>query len=457
MTQASPEEVWATVLGELQLNVSPANYNTWLKDTRGLAIQGNALVVGAPSAFATEWLRKRLSPLIHKTVARVLGWDASIRFSVLDVDGALTTASAMAANAQTADLDEDHSYTAAPERTNSMQLNPKNVFSTFIVGGSNQLAYAAAVAAAESPGRSYNPLFLYGGVGLGKTHLLQAIAHSCAAQGRHFLYTTSEQFTNEFINALRERKTEEFRAKYRKVDVLLIDDIHFIADKEQTQETFFHTFNDLHTANRQIVLTSDRPPRSMPLLEDRLRSRFEWGLIADIQPPDVEIRLAILRSKAEENGLLFPDEALEFIAHRFQHNIRELEGALNRVAAYCALQHLTPTKEMAEQALEELLHKNDSGAPSAVAILETVAAYYKLAQEDLLGASRARKIAYPRQIAMYLLREHSRLSFMQIGRVLGNRDHSTILHGHQKIALLAEEQTSVKRTIADIISQLNSH
>ena len=286
---------------------------------------------------------------------------------------------------------------------------------------------------------------------------MQAIAHSCAGQGRHFLYTTSEQFTNEFINALRERKTEEFRAKYRKVDVLLIDDIHFIADKEQTQETFFHTFNDLHTANRQIVLTSDRPPRSMPLLEDRLRSRFEWGLIADIQPPDVEIRLAILRSKAEENGLLFPDEALEFIAHRFQHNIRELEGALNRVAAYCALQHLTPTKEMAEQALEELLHKNDSGAPSAVAILETVAAYYKLAQEDLLGASRARKIAYPRQIAMYLLREHSRLSFMQIGRVLGNRDHSTILHGHQKIALLAEEQTSVKRTIADIISQLNSH
>lgn len=456
MRQQSPEEVWATILGELQINVSPANYNTWLKDTRGLALQGNALIVGAPSAFATEWLRKRLAPLIRKTVSKVLGWEADIRFSVLTPDMEEQLKRGTHALPLDTESGRNSQEPAWAEVISSVPINPKYTFSTFIVGGSNQLAYAAAVAAAEGPEHSYNPLFLYGGVGLGKTHLLQAIAHACATQGRRCLYTTSEQFTNEFINALRERKTEEFRSKYRKVDVLLIDDIHFIADKEQTQETFFHTFNDLHTANRQIVLTSDRPPRSMPLLEDRLRSRFEWGLIADIQPPDVEIRLAILRSKAEEAGLTFPHEVLQFIAQRFKSNIREVEGALNRVAAYCQLKGVPPNRELAEAALAEFLQKGNSKVPTVETVLDAVGAHYELSVADLTGPHRSKKIAFARQAAMYLLREQTRLPFVEIGRVLGNRDHSTVLYGYQKIAQLAEEQTSVRRALAEISAQLTT-
>ena len=452
MPHESPQEIWATVLGELQINVSPANFNTWLKDTRGLTFQGNTLLVGAPSAFATEWLSKRLSPLLKKTVARVLGAPVEVTFSVLDANGEIAAPSPTL-------LPFEDGGSAPIDRPGSKEpgahLNPKYTFSTFIVGGSNQLAFAASVAAAESPGRSYNPLFLYGGVGLGKTHLLQAIAHSCAAQGRLCLYTTSEQFTNEFVNALRERRTEEFRTKYRKVDVLLIDDIQFIADKEQTQETFFHTFNDLHTSNRQIILSSDRPPRSMPLLEDRLRSRFEWGLIADIQPPDIEIRLAILRSKADETGYPFPDDVVQFIAQRFQSNIRELEGALNRVAAYCQLKGVKPSLDMATIALAEFLHKNGAHTPGVASVISSVARYYEVQIDELEGPRRTKKVALARQTAMYILREQSRLSFLDIGRALGNRDHTTILHGYQKIAQMLDQDASLRRAVAEITAELH--
>ena len=312
------------------------------------------------------------------------------------------------------------------------------------------------MAVAESPGHSYNPLFLYGGVGLGKTHLLHAIGYHCEVDRLRVLYITSEQFTNEFINALRERKTEEFRAKYRSVDVLLIDDIHFIADKEQTQESFFHTFNDLHNANRQIVISSDRPPRSMPLLEDRLRSRFEWGLIADIQPPDLEIRLAILQSKAEEINLLIPSEVLNLIAHRFQSNIRELEGALNRVVAFCHLADSPPTVELADATLTDLLYQSPHSAPAPTRIIEIVTSHFHLSSNDLTGPRRSQEIALARQIAMYIIRMETTLSYSEIGRQLGGRDHSTILHGFDKIAAGIEQNSRLRRTVAEISTLLHA-
>ncbi|MSQ26899.1 MAG: chromosomal replication initiator protein DnaA [Dehalococcoidia bacterium] len=447
MTQQSADDIWSAALGELQVQVARANYDTWLKDTKGLSLLGDVFTVGAPTSFAMEWLDKRLTALIRKTVAGILGRDVELRFVVLDAkNAALLSPSGEAPQAGVPP--------SVPTSYQGVRLNPRYTFASFIVGAPNRFAHAAAAAVAEGPGRSYNPLFLYGGVGLGKTHLLHAIGQHCRAAGHNVLYITSEQFTNEFINALRERKTEEFRAKYRGVDVLLIDDIHFIADKEQTQESFFHTFNDLHNANRQIVISSDRSPRSMPLLEDRLRSRFEWGLIADVQPPDLEMRLAILRSKVEEAHLALPGEVISLIAHRFQSNIRELEGALNRVLAYCQLQHTAPTLEIAEQALEPLLHRAGRQHANPTRIITAVAEYTHVSIEELTGPRRSKDIAFARQIAMYVLRMETSLSFAAIGGALGNRDHSTILHGFEKIADAVEANTSVRRTVAEVTNIL---
>ncbi len=334
-------------------------------------------------------------------------------------------------------------------------LNPRYTFGAFIVGKSNQLAHAASFAVSENPGHIYNPLFLYGGVGLGKTHLLHAIGHVGESSGLTVLYVTSEKFTNEIINAIRFQKTEEFRTKYRQIDILLVDDIQFIAGKESTEEEFFHTFNSLHNANKQIVVTSDRPPKAIHSLQDRLRSRFEWGLLADIQPPEYEHRLAILRSKAESLHFAIPSSVIEYIARPECSSVRELEGALNRVIAYATLHDAPLTVGLAAQALEHIY--NDKRLPSTLTVsevLEGVCRYYNVEAALIKGKQRDREIVWPRQVAMYLMREETNASLLQIGTELGGRDHTTIMHGWEKVQTEIANNDRVRQEIAAVLESL---
>ncbi len=341
----------------------------------------------------------------------------------------------------------------APQLT-PPRLNARYTFSTFIVGSGNQLAHAASQAVAEAPGQAYNPLFLYGGVGLGKTHLLHAIGHTAIEDGLAVLYVSSETFTNEIINAIRFRTTEEFRAKYRSVDVLLVDDIQFIAGKDSTEEEFFHTFNALYENNKQIVVCSDRPPKAIVSLAERLRSRFEWGLIADIQPPDLETRVAILRAKTDSLGRQVPDEVLTYLANRVQSNIRELEGSFNRLLAVSQLQGLPLTIETAKGALANLASDSQQRRVSVAAVLDAVAEYYRISGDDLRGKQRDKHIVGPRQVAMYLMREETEASLLEVGQALGGRDHSTVLHGVEKIARELNDNTALRKDVNSIRQQL---
>lgn len=443
------EQLWEDVLGQLKSQLLPANYETWLKGTVGLAYQKDRLLVGTPTASATEWLEKRLHSMIKKTLITITKNETDVQFQVYQPwlrESPQTSLNPISRN---------HSY-LDNRPLEHPKLNPKYTFTSFIVGSCNRLAHAAALGVAETPGRGYNPLFIYGGVGLGKTHLLHAIGHLVLKNSPNLVYVTSEQFTNEFINAIRERKTEDFRSKYRSVDLLLIDDIQFIADKEQTQEGFFHTFNDLHNANRQIVITSDRSPKSMPSLEDRLRSRFEWGLIADIQPPDLETRLAILRTKAEERGANVPPEVLIFIARKIQKNIRELEGSLNRVIATSRLNKAILTPELAAQALTDFPTDGARRTITPSQIVNAVAQYFNLDPETLRGSKRDKPIALARQVTMYLIREETQSSLTRIGLELGGRDHKTVTHGYNKIATEINTDPELRRDVIDIRERLFS-
>jgi chromosomal replication initiator protein len=344
-----------------------------------------------------------------------------------------------------------------PSLTNGLLLpgllNPRYTFGAFIVGKSNQLAHAASLAVSENPGRIYNPLFLYGGVGLGKTHLMHAIGHAGELVGLNVLYVTSEKFTNEIINAIRFQKTEDFRAKYRQIDILLVDDIQFIAGKESTEEEFFHTFNSLHDANKQIVVTSDRPPRAINSLQDRLRSRFEWGLLADVQLPEYEHRLAILRSKCESIRFTVPANVIEYIARPQCSSVREIEGALNRVIAYATLQDSPITVSLASKALQYIYDTKPPVAATRTVeqVLESVCRYYQISPEMLRGKQRDRDIVWPRQVAMYLMREETSASLLQIGTVLGGRDHTTIMHGWEKVSSELSKSPQVRQEIADVL------
>jgi len=334
-------------------------------------------------------------------------------------------------------------------------LNARYSFGNFVVGASNRLAHAASMAVAEKPAIAYNPLFLYGGVGLGKTHLLHAIGNLCTERGLLVLYVSSEEFTNDLVNAIRTHTTQAFREKYRRIDVLLIDDIQFIAGKESTQEEFFHTFNTLHGQDKQLVISSDRPPKALVTLEERLRSRFEWGLAADIQPPDFETRLAILRSKADRAGYRLPDEIMEIIARRVQSNIRELEGALTRIVAFSDLSGLPMTPQLVESALADLLPRRTEVKPDEV--VHKVAEVFGVAMDRMLGRERSREVALPRQIAMYLLREEANISLPQIGEALGGRDHTTVMYGCDKVADLLERDDRLRRQVIEIREQLYGH
>ena len=334
------------------------------------------------------------------------------------------------------------------------RLNARYTFSTFIVGSANQLAHAASLAVAEAPGQAYNPLFLYGGVGLGKTHLLHAIGHTAVERNMSVLYVSSETFTNEIVNAIRYRTTEAFRAKYRSADLLLVDDIQFIAGKDSTEEEFFHTFNSLYESNRQIVICSDRPPKAIVSLEERLRSRFEWGLIADIQPPDLETRVAILSAKADMMQRKVPDEVIQYLASRIHSNIRELEGSLNRLLAYSQLQGMPLTIDTAKSALASLATDGRQRRVSVADVLEAVAEHYRISPEDLCGKQRDKHIVIPRQVAMYLMRQETEASLMEIGQALGGRDHSTVMHGCEKINREVNENSTLRKDVLAIRQQL---
>ncbi len=440
-------DIWQAALEELQVKVSPANYQTWLKNTVGLNYFDNCFTVGVPSSFVTESLEKRLHPLIEKTLTGITGKPLKVQFQVHLGNGDEELAPPVPSSPSSPNY---------KQRTGAPKLNRRYTFSAFIVGSSNRLAHAAALGVAENPGNSYNPLFVYSGVGLGKTHLLHAIGWVALKSCPRVMYVTAEQFTNEFISAIRERRSEDFRNKYRSADVLLLDDIQFIAGKEQTQEGLFHTFNDLHTNNSQIVISCDRPPKSLTLLEDRLRSRFEWGLIVDMQPPDIETRIAILQTKAEDQKSSVPPEVLEFIARRIQKNIRELEGALNRVVAYARLTKAPLTVELATQALAEITSDAHKRTITPVAIMNTVAQFFALPAETLQGKRRDKPSSQARQIVMYLLREELQCSWTQIGRELGNRDHSTILHGYHKISDEINSDHGLRRDVLEIRENLYS-
>ncbi len=418
------EQAWHSVLAQLQMDMPRASFDTWVRDTRPVGYENGILTVGVRNAYARDWLDTRLAPSINKMLIETLNSKVSVQFVVSQSDDP-------SASSALESVPASMEITPPDPKPRHVTLNPRYTFDTYVVGSGNRLAHAACQAVADKPARAYNPLFLYGGVGLGKTHLLHAIGNACHASGLNVLYVSSEEFTNDMINAIRTHTTQAFREKYRSADVLLVDDIQFIAGKESTQEEFFHTFNTLHGQDKQIIVSSDRPPKSLVTLEERLRSRFEWGLTADIQAPDLETRLAILRSKAERTGRQVSDEILESIARQVQSNIRELEGALNRIIAFADLSGSPLTPGLVEVALADLLPETRNIPPAK--ILEVVATQSEIKLDDLIGQNRSAKISEPRQVAMYILSEYVKISSPQIGELLGGRDHSTVLHGINKV------------------------
>ena len=450
----SSAQAWEAVLSSLELQVSRPIFRTWLKDTVGLSLEDNRIIVGTPSAFVAEWLEKRMSSLIESALSQVMGQRTEARFQILTEQPTPAHARPVSAHspAQSAPLPADDRPLA---NTNGRpRLNQKYTLSSFVVGASNQLAYAAALAVSSRPGEAYNPLFLYAGVGLGKTHLLQAIGHAYATKGMSYLYVSSEQFTNDFVTSIQAKRTREFREKYHSADVLLVDDIQFLRGREATQEGFFHTFNDLHNTNRQIVIASDRPSSALLPLEERLRSRFEWGLSADIQTPDQETRIAILQAKAGSQGANIPQEVHELIAENFPANIRELEGALNRVCAYADFTGRTPDLALAHEALGSLLPQSASSIPTPDVVLASVCTFYNVTNDALCSRRRDSSISKARQIAIYLLREVSLKNLREIGSLLGHRNHATIRYAWMKISEARETDTVLKADLSAILDSI---
>jgi chromosomal replication initiator protein len=424
-----PEKIWPAVLGELEVTLSRANFTTWFKNTNLEGVQGEIARVTVPNAFTKEWLRRKYLDDVLEALKRHVPEVASVEFVV----GRPAT-SANPAPAAPVVEDSPGPRTATPTMSRGGGRMPQNTFENFVVGGSNQLAHAAARAVTNDPGGTYNPLFLYGGAGLGKTHLMQAIGRAIEeTSDKKVLYVTTEKFTNELISAISQNRTAAFKNRYRKVDVLLIDDVQFLAGKETMQEEFFHTFNALHQDGKQVVLTSDRPPKAIPTLEERLRSRFEWGLTADLAPPELETRAAILRAKARDRHYEVSDEVLDFIARSIQQNIRELEGALIRIMAHAELTGTPPTKQLAEQVLGSVLAARHQRHLTSTQVIDAVSKFYDISVEAIKGQGRQREIVKPRQMAMFLLREEANLSYPKIGREIGGRDHTTVIHAVEKV------------------------
>ncbi|MCL4263846.1 MAG: chromosomal replication initiator protein DnaA [Anaerolineae bacterium] len=443
----TPETAWKATLGELELQMTKATFNTWLKDACLLTCDDDVFVIGVRNDYAKDWLENRLRDTILRTLSTIVGHTVDIRF-VVWADDLIKHPQSLATNGSNGTAPKTTRLNGKTTATTVANLNGRFTFSTFVVGPSNRLAHAAALSVAENPGETYNPLFIYGGVGLGKTHLLHAIGHKCMLDGYTVCYIPSETFTNDLVQSIRNKKMAEFRERYRTPDVLMIDDIQFIAGKESTQEELFHTFNELHSQGKQVVISSDRPPKAMMTLEERLQSRFEWGLMADIQMPDVEMRKAILQTKAEECGVFVPDAVMDFIAQHVRNNIRELEGAFNKVMAYAQLSGSAVDMELVNMAMADLIRRPDKLTLDLV--VAAVCRYFGVTTDEMVGASRKRTVAYPRQMAMYLARTETDASLPIIGDKLGNRDHTTILYGYEKIAAMIEVDPTVRRDCMDI-------
>jgi len=435
-------EIWQEALDYIRERVSAVEFHTWFERMRPLGVREGVLELGVPTSFAREWVQKHYADLIKEALVRLGA--AAPRFALRVVPGQAVQGEIFPPEPEPA--------APPPERP---QLNPKYTFENFVVGPNNQMAHAAALAVAESPGKAYNPLFVYGGVGLGKTHLMQAVGHYVM---RHrprskIAYISTETFTNDLINAIREDRMGAFRERYRSVDLLLVDDIQFIAGKERTQEEFFHTFNTLYENHKQIILSSDRPPREIQTLEARLRSRFEWGLITDIQPPDLETRIAILKMNAEYRGVEIPEEVLEFIAQRVTSNIRELEGALVRLIAFASLNGVPITKGVAMRALSHVFTQEQK-EPTMEEIAQAVARWFGVRPEQLKAKGRSKEVVLPRQLAMYLIRERLSASLPEIGQFFGGRDHTTVLYAVQKIERQLKTDPKLKAAAEELLERL---
>jgi chromosomal replication initiator protein len=451
------DQIWSQVQEELRFQLAKRTYDMWLKNTSVVSADGGTFRIGVPSKLAKDWLEDRFSGLIQETLQAVTGSEVDIDFVIAPSGHRPAHALFDGDENGSANGHENGVEVAAEANVIApSELNARFRFSSFVVGHNSQFAHAAAKAVAEAPGDSYNPLFLYGGVGLGKTHLMHAIGHEVHDRfpRKRVVYLTSEQFTNEVISSIATARMGEFRHKYRTVDVLLIDDVQFLAGKDRTKEEFFHTFNALHEINKQIVISSDRPPKEIPTLEDRLRSRFEWGLIADIQPPDFETRLAILHSKLGDGGSLIAEEVLSFIAHKVQRNIRELEGALTRVQAFAAVHQRQVDEDEAARLLSDIIPAGTRKPINVERIQALVADYYNVTLDDMKGKRRDKHIVFPRQVAMYLVREETPSSLPAIGKAFGGRDHTTALHSIEKIANELKEDERLRYEVQSIREKL---
>lgn len=442
------KELWEKTLKIIKGELTEVSFNTWIKSITPISISKDIIRFGVPNQFTKEILENRYKDLIINSLKIITTKKYDLVFSVI--------------SEETIDIEETSERTVTKDSSNnpddtSTMLNPKYKFDSFVIGNSNRFAHAACLAVAEAPAKAYNPLFIYGGVGLGKTHLMHAIGHYILENNpkAKVVYVSSEKFTNELVNSIKDDKNVEFRTKYRNVDVLLIDDVQFIAGKERTQEEFFHTFNELHENNKQIILSSDRPPKEIPTLEDRLRSRFEWGLIADIQPPDFETRIAILKKKADVEKLDIPNEVMVYIATNIKSNIRELEGALIRIVAFSSLTNKEISIDLASEALKDIISNKQNKQITIELIQDVVASYFNIRIEDFKSSRRTRNITYPRQIAMYLCRKLTDMSLPRIGEEFGGRDHTTVIHAYEKISGALKEDEELKYTIKEITKRFS--
>ena len=441
---ANLQDLWEQTLNVLKNEMSEVSFNTWMKSCNPISISEDTIKISVPNSFTRDILNNRYKDLVANSIQGICSKLYKLEF-LISSEVALEEKN-KAIKIKGSPLNEEISNT----------LNPKYTFDSFVIGNSNRFAHAASLAVAEAPAKAYNPLFIYGGVGLGKTHLMHAIGHYILENNPNAKveYVSSEKFTNELINAIKHDKNEEFRNKYRHVDVLLIDDIQFIAGKEGTQEEFFHTFNALHDANKQIILSSDRPPKEILTLEDRLRSRFEWGLIADIQVPDFETRMAILKKKADLERLNVPNEVMVYVATKIKSNIRELEGALIRIVAYSSLTNRAVSVDLASEALKDIISKKQGKSITIESIQDIVSSYFNLRVEDFKSQRRTRNVAYPRQIAMYLSRKLTDMSLPKIGEEFGGRDHTTVIHAYEKISENLKTDEGLQSTVDDITKKL---
>lgn len=472
MEQVNKEELWRSVLGNIELSISKANFSTWFKNTKILSVENDHVIVGVPNGFAKEWLENKYQSYIlqalHKEMPNINTMSCAVYSPQEESDEGISQSAESAASVSVKESNAEISQLQTrpvqkkpvqqPVAQTQVNLNVRYTFDNFVVGDHNELAKAACHAVCEDLGRIYNPLFIYGKVGLGKTHLLQAIGNQVRSDdgGKHIVYTTSEKFTAELVDAIKNNKADQFKLEYQKVDLLIIDDVQFLAGKEKTQEEFFHIFNALYNLNKQIVISSDRPPKAISTLEERLRSRFEGGMIVDVSQPDLETRISILQTKALERGFYLSDDVLRFMSENIKNNIRELEGALNRVIAICDLRKKEPTQQLVEQALGEIIESSKKKCVQNKNVIDVISEFYEVDKNELISKGRKKEIVHPRQIAMYLLRKELNMSYPGIGKYFSGRDHTTALHAYEKINKELQENERLREEIGFLKEKLYS-